>query len=68
MVNKCVCNDNLFSEMKAVSDRYRLKTITDLKEYILFGENCKFCIPYIELMLKTGKTEFEPMLFDEDIN
>ncbi len=68
MVTKCVCNDNLFSDMKAVSDRYGLKTVTDLKEYIVFGENCKFCLPYVELMLKTGKTEFEPMFNFEDIN
>jgi NAD(P)H-nitrite reductase large subunit len=47
--------------MKAVSEKYGLKSVEELKQYFTFGENCKLCIPYVELMLKTGKTEFEPM-------
>ncbi len=66
MVTKCVCSDKLFSEMKAVSEKYGLKTLNELKEYIQFAENCKFCIPYIEMMLKTGETEFEPVFFNEN--
>jgi len=61
MVTKCVCYDKLFSEMKLISEKYGLKNIQELKEHFLFGENCKLCLPYVELMLKTGKTEFEPM-------
>lgn len=47
--------------MKLVSEKYGLKNIGELKEHFLFGENCKLCLPYVELMLKTGKTEFEPI-------
>lgn len=61
MVTKCICYDKLFAEMKAVSEKYGLKSVEELKQYFTFGENCKLCIPYVELMLKTGKTEFEPM-------
>ena len=59
MVTKCVCSDILFSEMKKTADKYDLKSINDLKEYVSFGENCRLCIPYIELMFRSGRTEFE---------
>lgn len=62
MVTKCVCSDVLFSEMKKTADKNGLKSINELKEYIEFGNNCRLCHPYIELMLKTGETEFEPVL------
>lgn len=47
--------------MKLTADKYDLKSLSELKEYIEVGNNCQFCHPYIELMLKTGKTEFEPV-------
>lgn len=61
MVTKCVCYDKLFSEMKLISEKYGLQSVGELKQYFLFGQNCKLCLPYVELMLKTGKTEFEPI-------
>jgi bacterioferritin-associated ferredoxin len=60
MVTKCVCSDILFSEMKVTADKYDLRSVNELKEYVNIGENCQFCIPYIEKMLKTGETEFKP--------
>ena len=62
MVTKCVCSDVSFSDMKKTADKYELKSIRELKEYIEFGNNCQFCYPYIERMLKTGETEFEPVI------
>ena len=62
MVTKCVCSDVLFSDMKKTADKYELKSINELKECIEFGNNCQFCHPYIERMLKTGETEFEPVI------
>lgn len=59
MVTKCICSDIQFSDMKATAVKYGLKNIKDLKEYVSFGENCRLCIPYIELMFKTGRTEFD---------
>ena len=59
MVTKCECSDILSSEMKKPADKYDLKSINDLKEYVSFGENCRLCIPYIELMFRSGRTEFE---------
>jgi hypothetical protein len=66
MVDRCICFNRTFSEMKEIAAKNNVKTITELKKYITFGENCKLCIPYVELMLKTGKTEFEPIIFDEN--
>lgn len=65
MVDRCVCFNRTFSEIKEISDKYNIKTISELKKYITFGENCRLCIPYVELMLKTGKTEFEPVNFED---
>ena len=59
MVRKCICSDILFSDIKVTADKNGVKNIEDLRKYISFGENCKLCIPYIELMLKTGRTEFD---------
>jgi len=52
--------------MQLVMIHNNLKTFEELKQYIQFGENCKLCVPYVKLMIKTGKTEFEPMQFSEE--
>jgi len=44
----------------------RLKSFEELKKHITFGENCKLCVPYVLQMIRTGKTEFEPLQFPED--
>jgi len=59
MVDRCVCYNRLFSEMKNIIDRNNLNSIDELKNHIPFGLNCSLCIPYVELIFKTGKTEFE---------
>lgn len=68
MVTKCICSDILFSEMKITTEKYGLKNIKDLREYVSFGENCSLCLPYVELMFKTGKTEFDYTEVTGDIN
>jgi hypothetical protein len=50
--------------MKVTADKYELKNVNELKEYVQIGGNCQFCIPFIEMMLKTGKTEFEVIMND----
>ncbi len=59
MVTKCVCSDILFSEIKVKADKNGVKNIEELRKHVTLGENCRLCIPYIELMFKTGRTEFE---------
>lgn len=68
MVSKCVCYDKTFAEMKLLIEKYNIKTIEGLRAHIPFGMNCKLCVPYIELVFKTGKTGFEPIVFAGDNN
>ncbi len=68
MVDRCVCYNRLFSEMQQIMIHNNLKTFDELKHQIQFGENCKLCVPYVKLMIQTGKTEFEPLQFSEDSN
>ena len=64
MVDRCVCFDKTFAEMKTKIEKHGITTLDELKKYFVFGENCRICIPYVELILKTGKTEFEVINFD----
>lgn len=50
--------------MKEIIDKYGLKSVNELRKYFTFGENCMLCIPYIELVFKTGKTEFQVINMD----
>lgn len=56
-VTRCVCHDVTFAELKALTpevgaDLDALATRTGC------GTGCGTCIPYIQLMLRTGRTEF----------
>lgn len=61
MVDKCVCSDRKFSDMKSIIDREKISTIEGLRRRIMFGINCGLCLPYISMIFTTGKTEFEPI-------
>lgn len=45
--------------MQQIMIHNNIATFEELKKFITFGENCKLCIPYVKLMIRTGKTEFE---------
>ena len=57
---RCVCYNIEFTTLKEIVDRKKVTTINELREEKEFGLSCGFCIPYVEEMMKTGKTEFEP--------
>ena len=63
MVDRCVCFDKTFAEMKEVIDAEGITTFDELKKRLTFAENCNICVPYVELVIRTGKTSFEPMNF-----
>ena len=67
MVDRCVCSDTTFLEIKNAINKNCLTSVNDLKNFVEFGENCMLCVPYIELIFKTGKTEFEPLRMDGDL-
>ncbi|MBX7150807.1 (2Fe-2S)-binding protein [bacterium] len=58
-VNRCVCENLTFEEMKKVVDRFHCKTVGELQTRIKFGVNCRLCLPYVEKMIATGETHFD---------
>ena len=64
MIDRCICFDKTFAEMKKVIDRHGIKSIYELREHISFGGNCSLCMPYVEQVIKTGKTSFEIINLD----
>jgi bacterioferritin-associated ferredoxin len=64
MVNRCICSKTSFFRMKEIIDNCKLSSMDELKEHVEFAENCRLCVPYIDLVFKTGKTEFEPIKFE----
>ena len=63
MVTRCVCFGKTFKELKNTARRFDIDKLEDLQKRVRFGENCRRCHPYVQLMLRTGRTEFEP--FDD---
>jgi len=59
LVNKCVCNDITFEEMKNIMKENNLKSIEELIKIKSVASNCKLCLPYIKKMIETGNTKFE---------
>ena len=58
MVTRCVCFNVSFADLKEVAQEDGITDIDALRQVILCGANCRFCVPYIERMLRTGETEF----------
>jgi bacterioferritin-associated ferredoxin len=44
--------------LKEVAEEDGISDIDSLREAVLCGANCRFCVPYIKRMLRTGETEF----------
>jgi NAD(P)H-nitrite reductase large subunit len=53
-IKRCVCHETTFQELKDSG----LKTVEALATQFSCTTGCGLCKPYIELMLKTGETEF----------
>lgn len=56
-VTRCVCHDVTFAELKGLT----LEVGADLDALAArtgCGTGCGTCVPYIQLMLRTGRTEF----------
>jgi bacterioferritin-associated ferredoxin len=66
MVNRCVCFNKRFSELKEIARRHDARTLEELQQHVTFGENCRRCHPYVRLMLATGRTVFEVIPIPDD--
>jgi len=59
-VNRCICSNIGFEKVKAIAEKKNLRTVEDLRKREICSCHCMLCVPYIEKMLETGKTEYEP--------
>jgi|AntRauTorckE6833_2_1112554.scaffolds.fasta_scaffold08210_2 bacterioferritin-associated ferredoxin len=60
MVNRCICSNITFSEVKKIADKENFQTVDELRINEVCCRNCELCRPYVEEMLKTGETSFSP--------
>lgn len=59
MINRCICHSRSFEEVKAVALEEGYTTVEELQEDDICACGCGLCIPYVEMVLKSGETEFE---------
>jgi bacterioferritin-associated ferredoxin len=69
MVDRCICFNITFAELKAISDRINVRSLDSLQQSVDFGLRCGLCKPYVERMLETGRVVFpvirtQPDYFD----
>ena len=61
-IDKCICCNITFSEVKEKASNESVKDIDGLLEAVEVARNCKLCLPYLSEMLKTGQTEFHNLI------
>lgn len=61
-VNRCICHQVSFIEIKKIAEAKNLKTLEEIQAAKISCTQCKLCIPYVKMMLKTGKVSFDPNL------
>ncbi|MDR9416139.1 MAG: hypothetical protein RI564_07635 [Gracilimonas sp.] len=66
-VSKCICHERNFEEIKEYAGGHGYDSVEELQADNYCSCSCGLCIPYVELMLKTGETKFEPGAFYKNI-
>ncbi len=59
-VTKCICHDRSFEEVKTYAENQNISRVEDLQNHKFCSNSCGLCIPYVEVLLETGQTEFNP--------
>ena len=59
-VTKCICHDRNFEEIKEYAANNNITSVVTLQERKICSGGCRMCAPYVQLMLETGETAFEP--------
>ncbi len=58
-VDRCVCHEISFAALKAEAERQGPNaSIESLAKATGAGTGCGTCVPYLKLMLETGRTSF----------
>ncbi len=60
LVNRCICHEHTFVEIKEYAEEQGYTNLEDLQIDNFCSNGCRMCAPYVEMVLKTGETEFEP--------
>lgn len=65
-IDRCVCFNETFSDLKARADASQAQTVPELQRHVAFGLKCKMCHPYVRAMLRTGETCFGRVIREKD--
>lgn len=60
MVDRCICSDILFSDVKSIGEERGYTEIKEFQDAEICAVHCELCRPYLEKMLETGQTRFSP--------
>lgn len=60
LVTHCVCHAVSFNEVKEISQKEGFTSVEELQAAEICSTNCKMCKPYVEMLLESGRTAFEP--------
>ncbi|HOJ03885.1 MAG TPA: (2Fe-2S)-binding protein [Bacteroidota bacterium] len=58
MVDRCICFDRTFAELKTAAEQAGVWDVEALQRVVPFGLRCGLCKPYVERMLCTGRVVF----------
>lgn len=64
-IDRCICYQELFADLKDVADATGADSVTALQQHVEFGLNCGMCRPYVRRMLQTGETVFHEIIRDD---
>jgi bacterioferritin-associated ferredoxin len=59
VVEHCICHKITFKDIQKTAAEKSISSVGELQKENICCTNCKLCVPYVELMLKTGVTTFE---------
>ena len=65
-IDRCLCYDRTFAELKATAAREDVRSVAALQQHVIFGQNCKLCHPYVRRMMRTGQVVFHDVVREED--
>jgi bacterioferritin-associated ferredoxin len=57
-VDRCICHQITFEEIYRIAQERGLRTVEEIQTEKLCSTSCRLCQPYIEEMLRTGRTVF----------
>lgn len=59
-VTRCICHGRTFEEVKEYARKQNYNSIEQLQNDKFCSCSCGLCIPYVEITLNSGQTEFQP--------